>query len=195
MTRIPIGRRRLLAPLAISLCAIAAALIAVHDHTRKDSPRVGLHPTANSAAGAGLRFAETLAVEGVRHPSVFGRTLRSIAAPGAVERLRASFGSGAAQVRAMIRGANGVLRVVPLGYRVDAFGARTASVTIWLVALVGGYRIEPMAQWRLLTMDLVWTREGWRLADGRGARGPSPLSPLPLLAAEAASFREVRHVP
>ena len=68
-------------------------------------------------------------------------------------------------------------------------------MSVWMVALAGGPLLEPTAQWRLFTLELRWTETGWRVADGRGGRGPSPRSPLPLLVAEAATFTEVRHVP
>ena len=31
-----------------------------------------------------------------------------------------------------------MLRAAPMGYRIDAFDARSATVTVWMVALAGG---------------------------------------------------------
>jgi hypothetical protein len=137
---------------------------------------------------------QLLAVAGVRNPSIFGPDLERVAAPGAADKVRETLGAGAGQVRVLV-GSSGVLRAAPLGYRIDAFAPPRATVTVWMVALAGGARIEPVAQWRLMTMELVWTRGAWRIEGGRGGPGPSPLSRLPLLASEAASFSEVRHVP
>ena len=109
--------------------------------------------------------------------------------------MRAVFGAGAKEVRALVAGSAGVLRAAPMGYRIDDFDARSADVTVWMVAIAGGSRLEPTAQWRLLTLELAWTPSGWRVTGGSGASGPSPQSPLPLLVAEASTFKELRHVP
>ncbi|HEY6887327.1 MAG TPA: hypothetical protein VI300_06090 [Solirubrobacter sp.] len=151
-------------------------------------------PDRRDAATAALTFAQELAVTGVSQAAVYGPRLGRIAAPGAEARIRAAFGKGAEEVRRLI-GETGILRAVPMGYRVDSFSARAASVSVWMVALAGGSRLEPTAQWRVLTLDLAWTSTGWRVTDGSGGGGPSPRTPLPLLATEAATFKEPRHVP
>jgi hypothetical protein len=188
---------------ALAGAALLAAVAVGLSLTRASQPTVaqGRHVdrsdarTRSGAADAALRFTQTLAVSGVRDRRVFGIGLRRVAAPGAADRLRASFGAGAAQVRALVGGPSGFLRAAPLGYRVESFNEDAAAVAVWMVALAGGEELEPVAQWRLLTLNLVWTPKGWRASDGSGASGPSPLSPLPVLAAEVSSFREVRHVP
>jgi len=152
-------------------------------------------PDRPGAAKAGVRFAQELAVTGVQHPSVYRQRLAEIAAPGAEPSIRARFGTGAAEVRAAIGGRSGVLRAVPMGYRVEGFSRRWASVSVWMVALAGGARLTPTAQWRLLTLELAWTSNGWRVSDGSAGPGPSPGSPLPLLATEAATFKELDYVP
>jgi hypothetical protein len=134
-------------------------------------------------------------VAGVHDPAIFGSRLARVAAPGATNRLKQSFGAGAAEVRALLGTGQGVLRAAPLGYRLDSFSGTRAAVSVWMVALAGGERLEPVAQWRVLTLDLTWIRGRWLVAAGRGGPGPSPLSQLPVLAAEASTFKEVRHVP
>ena len=193
------GRWLVAAIVAIGLVALLVRALG-GSGDQPPSPRVVTpSPTAmpdrRSAAGAGVRYAQELAVAGVRRPAVYGRRLRQIAAPGAVGRVRAAFASGAEEVRALVGGELGLLRAAPIGYRIDSFDARWAKVTIWLVALAGGPALEPSAQWRLLTLDLRWTAAGWRVAGGSGARGHSPRSPLRRLVAEASSFEELRHVP
>lgn len=176
---------------AILAIAIAvSAVVVLHGSGPSEQPR----PTRSSAASAALRFVQLLAVAGVRDRSVFGPSLKRIAAPGAVDRVRETLGAGAEQVRGLL-GRSGVLRAAPLGYRVDAFVPPHATVTVWMVALAGGARMEPVAQWRLMTIELVWSNGTWRVESGHGGPGPSPLSQLPILADEAATFREVRHVP
>jgi hypothetical protein len=205
VTTVSSGPRRSAAmPLLIAL-AIVGALVAVaifalsgsgpQVAARPDPPKVELLPDRRTAASAAIRFANELAVVGVRRPSVYGRRLRAIAAPGAERRVRSIFGTGAEQVRSLVSGSAGLLRAAPMGYRIDDFDARSADVTVWMVAIAGGSRLEPTAQWRVLTLELAWTRTGWRVAGGSGANGPSPQSALPLLVAEASTFKELRHVP
>jgi hypothetical protein len=201
MTRTARSSRRR-AGIALGILAALSVLVLIVATTRRSPANTAAptyvarrRPDAASAAAAGVRFAKLLAVDGVRHRAVFGVRLRSIVAPGYLTRVRLTFGAGAAQVRSLLRGPDHVLRAAPLGYRVDALSSGRASVTVWLVALAGGSRLEPTAQWRALTLNLMWTAAGWRVTDGRGGRGPSPMSPLPVLAAEVSSFHEVRHVP
>ena len=84
---------------------------------------------------------------------------------------------GAEQVRALVKGPLGVLRAAPIGYRIDSYDGTRSEVTVWMVALAGGPLLKPVAQWRLLTIELEWTPQGWRVSGGHGAGGPSPDSP------------------
>jgi hypothetical protein len=191
------GRRRL--AIAAVVCLAGLLLVVLLAPSRKPpatrTSRASTPvPERRDAAEAALLFAHELAVTGVEHPSVYGRRLRTIAAPGAESRVREAFGTGAREGRKMI-GESGVLRAVPIGYRVDSLDTHKAEVSVWTVALAGGTHLNPTAQWRVLTLELTWTSSGWRVADGSGASGPSPESPLALLAAEASTFEELRHVP
>lgn len=193
--------RRHLLRLAVALPTIAFVVLAVvlirpqPETPSRSVTAPGPTPDRHSAADAALRYTQELVVVGVRRPEVYGRRLHEIAAPGSTTRVREAFGSGAEEVRALVRGKSAVLRAAPIGYRIDAFNTDQATVSVWMVALAGGPLLEPTAQWRLLTVELRWTEAGWRVEDGHGGGGPSPRSPLPLLVAEAATFAEVRHVP
>lgn len=190
-------RKRFRLAIAAVVCPpiIGLALLSIATPSRKQSPSsVVPTPDRGDAASAAVTFAQKLAVEGVSQIAIYGPKLRDVAAPGSEARVRAAFGQGAADVRALI-GKAGVLRAVPMGYRVDSFSRRAASVSVWMVALAAGSKLEPIAQWRVITLELAWTAEGWRVTDGSGGGGPSPRTPLALLATEAATFKELRHVP
>lgn len=180
-----------------TLAAIGLTIVVAGGHPREDTapPSPAPTPDRRSAAGAALQYTQELAVTGVRHPGVYGPRLEQIAAPGSLARVQADFGKGAEEVRALVKGRSGVLRAAPMGYRIDAFDAGKAEVSVWMVALAGGPLLEPVAQWRVLTIDLVWTSAGWRVTGGHGAGGPSPRSSVAALATEAATFRAVNHVP
>jgi hypothetical protein len=188
-------RRRLRLAVAVVVCApvvgILLLLIVAPSRQQAAAPPA---PDRREAANAAVTFAQELAVTGVSETAVYGPRLRRIAAPGAEARVRAAFGKGAEEVRRLI-GETGVLRAVPMGYRIDSFSARAASVSVWMVALAGGSKLEPTAQWRVLTLDLTWTSSGWRVTNGSGGGGPSPQTPLSLLATETATFKELQHVP
>ena len=85
----------------------------------------------------------------------------------------------------------------PMGYRIDDFDARSADVyRLDGRARRRHRRLEPTAQWRVLTLELAWTPSGWRVT-GRQRRPAVRRreSPLALLAAEVSTFKELRHVP
>jgi hypothetical protein len=197
-SRRPVRRAALTAGgVLVALALVAAFALRAAPHTDAGAPkaRPAFVASPATAAAAALNFVQLLAVTGVQDPAVFGARLHQIAAPGADARVRSTFGAGAAQVRALIQGPSGVLRAAPLGYDVESISPSSATVAVWVVALAGGAKLEPVAQWRVLTLELVWTRSGWRIANGTGASGPSPTSPLRVLAAESSRFDEVRHVP
>lgn len=178
-------------------CAVTIASVLAATRVSETVPTPAPSPTPDrfGAASAALSYTQELAVTGVREPSVYGPRLRQIAAPGAEDEVRAAFGEGAAEVRALVRGRSGVLRAAPIGYRIESLEGARATVAVWMVALAGGPLLEPVAQWRVLTIELQWTAGEWKVSGGHGARGPSPRLPLPELAARTASFEEVRHVP
>ena len=200
VTAVPSHRARyaLLAAAAIvviTLVAIVGRTSGSGTTAARPAAKPEIKPTRQNAAAAALTFTQELAVTGVRHPAVYGQRLQDIAAPGADDNVRAAFGAGATQVRALVKGRTGVLRAAPLGYRIDSFDPERATVSVWMIALAGGPLLEPVAQWRLLTIDLRWASDEWRVAGGHGGSGPSPRSPLTELAAQTATFAEVRHVP
>lgn len=200
VTAAPPNRRRrgvLLAAaiIAVGLVVLGAGASQSDPDTAPQSPRPTATPDRRSAATAALVYTQELAVTGVRRPSVYGRRLRQIAAPGSAADVRAAFGEGASDVRALVKGRSGVLRAAPVGYRIDALDRTHATVSVWMVALAGGPLLEPVAQWRVLTVELRWTSAGWRVTGGHGGPGPSPRSSLPQLVADTARFEEVRHVP
>jgi hypothetical protein len=103
-------------------------------------------------------------------------------------RLIAVFDEASAQTRAML-GADTVprpvivLRSVPVGYRVERFSPRAATVAIWYVGIVGsGATVEPQQSWQTQIVSLVWEQRGWRVSAFESSAGPTP----PLSSAEAA---------
>jgi len=125
----------------------------------------------------------------------FEAAARRLAAARTIDRVRSAFGEVDPDVVAAFADRRSVLRGAPLGYRIDTYDGARASVAIWSVAIAAAPNEPPQSQWRTLVVDLEWTPAGWRVTNGVGIDGPAPDTPQRELAAQAASFRSLRHVP
>jgi len=68
-----------------------------------------------------------------------------------------------------------LLRLVPLGHRVESFSPARARVAVWQVLLIGAAGGRVVASWSTSRADLVWRRGGWRVADFTSDEpGPGP---------------------
>jgi hypothetical protein len=134
-----------------------------------------------------------LALPALSNAASFERGVRRLAASGRSAEVRRAFGLAAREARASLAG--GVVRAAPLGYRVEHFDGRVASVAIWVVTLAAGRRLEPRSTWRRMTVDLVWESDRWKVTGGVGGPGPSPSSAARALLAEAASYRTLSLAP
>jgi hypothetical protein len=68
-----------------------------------------------------------------------------------------------------------LLRLVPLGHRVESFSPARARVAVWQVLLIGAPGGRAVASWSTSRADLVWTRGGWRVAGFTSDEpGPGP---------------------
>ncbi|MGE0026382.1 MAG: hypothetical protein AB7O78_06830 [Thermoleophilia bacterium] len=68
-----------------------------------------------------------------------------------------------------------LLRLVPLGHRVESFSPARARVAVWQVLLIGAPGGRVVASWSTSRADLVWTRGGWRVTGFTSDEpGPGP---------------------
>ncbi|WP_217914785.1 hypothetical protein [Miltoncostaea marina] len=68
-----------------------------------------------------------------------------------------------------------LLRLVPLGHRVESFSPARARVAVWQVLLIGAPGGRVVASWSTSRADLVWGRGGWRVAGFTSDEpGPGP---------------------
>ena len=148
-------------------------------------------PTARTRAGAVAAAALSItAFDGdvLLHPERLRSVVGRIASTSSRERLIEAFSQASAQTRAKL-GADTVprpvivLRSVPIGYRVERFSTRGATVAVWYVGIVGsGATVEPQQSWRTQIVSLVWERGAWKVSSFASSPGPTP----PLSTAEAA---------
>ena len=82
-----------------------------------------------------------------------------------------------------------VLEMVPLGYRVEAFSARRATVAVWQVTLLATPERAPIAAWSTSRAELVWSGGRWRVKRfGTDTPGPVPSVTAPAATAAPADF-------
>jgi hypothetical protein len=108
----------------------------------------------------------------------------NIASTASRTRLTVAFMQASAQTRAKLGADTAprpviILRSVPVGYRVERFAPREATVAIWYVGIVGsGATVEPQQSWQTQIVSLVWERGTWKVSTFESSSGPTPpLSP------------------
>ena len=68
-----------------------------------------------------------------------------------------------------------LMRLVPLGHRVESFSPSRARVAVWQVLLLGAPGGRVVASWSTSRADLAWTKGGWRVARFTSDEpGPGP---------------------
>jgi hypothetical protein len=87
-----------------------------------------------------------------------------------------------------------ILRAAPVGYRVDSYSPRSATISIWRVGIIGsGASVDPQQSWATETVTLVWESGRWKVAGFSSSPGPTP--PLPTGAAATPRGELFRTVP
>ena len=81
------------------------------------------------------------------------------------------------------------LRMAPVGYRIEAYSARRASVAIWQVTLLASAEREPIAAWATSRAELVWSGGRWRVERfAPDTPGPTPAVLAPTISTPPAEF-------
>ena len=87
-----------------------------------------------------------------------------------------------------------ILRAAPVGYRVDSYSARSATISIWRVGIIrSGATVDPQQSWATETVTLVWESGRWEVAGFSSSPGPTP--PLPAGVAATSRSELFRTVP
>ena len=82
-----------------------------------------------------------------------------------------------------------VLKMTPLGYRVEAFSAGRATVAIWQVTLLATPERAPIAAWSTSRAEVLWSGGRWRVERfGTDTPGPVPSVPAPAATAAPGDF-------
>lgn len=142
----------------------------------------GFERSEAGAASAGVAFAADaeqqmlyLDDDGIEHAQ------RQISASAATDRLLEERTDHIAEWRRVVETGTGQLWwiVTPLASKVDQFTADEATVEVWVAYVVSRQgATTPRVWFGLVSLDLVWERDDWRVAAQSMADGPSPqLSP------------------
>ena len=82
-----------------------------------------------------------------------------------------------------------VLKMTPLGYRVETYSTRRATVAIWQVTLLATPERAPIAAWSTSRAELIWSGGRWRVERfGTDAPGPVPSVTAPATTAAPDDF-------
>jgi hypothetical protein len=151
-------------------------------------------PTPDGAARAAARALASLAdARLLRDPAARAAAVAAIAPAGYGAQLRPLF-DRAYEYLAQALGEPGgddsvVLQMTPLGYRVEAFSVRRASVAVWQMTLLGTSERPSIAAWSTSRAEMVWSGGRWRVERfGSDSPGPTPAVTAPTAAGEPDQF-------
>lgn len=87
-----------------------------------------------------------------------------------------------------------VLTMAPVGYRVEAYSRRQATVAVWQVTLLATSERAPIAAWSTSRAELAWSRGRWRVERfGTDVPGPAPSVTAPATTAGPSDFVAAAH--
>jgi hypothetical protein len=82
-----------------------------------------------------------------------------------------------------------VLRMTPIGYRVEALTARRATVAVWQVTLLATPERTPIAAWSTSHAELAWSQGHWTV-ERFGVDTPGPVPSVTAPSATPTGARE-----
>lgn len=181
------------------------AQLAGATHMNGDVP-VGYPRTRAGAVAAATNYSAVLAGPLVLEAAGYRAAESVIASPSAQAQVRAEGEQAMAAVddstRAVTEAQRGVrvlVRYTPVAYRITAYDASRATVSIWGLWLVGEQGLlTPTETWSTRTVGLQWTGGDWKLADSSTVAGPTPqpgqqATPTSELPPQLTDFEEYSH--
>ena len=145
--------------------------------------RARTHPyarTSEGATAAATVYLSALSGPILLDPDAVSRTLKRIVSTASRDELVSAYRTAAIRARGQLGVASAsdpslVLRTAAVGYRVDGFQRRAATVSLWRVGIVGGpATVEPHQSWRTETVSLIWEDGIWKIDAVRSSPGPTP---------------------
>ncbi|HKE99393.1 MAG TPA: hypothetical protein VKG45_10740 [Actinomycetes bacterium] len=169
---------------------------------------VGYARTRAGAIAAATNYVAVLSDERSLDAGWRDQAIQIIAAPDAAAALRRSAATNATLLSRVLRlpakpdGVAVLLRVIPVGARVERYDENSATVSIWQTSLGGSTNGAPVQQaWGTTRVTLRWVGDDWKQVSASTAVGPTPLADdaLPTAASELIAktrdFEEYRYAP
>jgi hypothetical protein len=178
---------------------------------------VGWDHSEAGAVGAATNYTSALASSELMFDADRrSAAVETVAAPQALERLRADleeqakviaasfFGiEDADKALAQVQTSKVVFQTIPVRYHLDSYDGSHAQVTIWQTG-VGGYQdssLPPQEAWGMTTVRLQWIDKDWKETGATVKDGPVPVAdsnpptPAPDLIHEVQQFKDYHYAP
>jgi hypothetical protein len=174
---------------------------------------VGYARSRQGAIAAAANYTRALSSALILDTASRRAAIDTLAAPGARARLQRNFDQAVVSLRqglgltgAAAEGTQVLLRATPVGWRVDAYGAGSARVALWVTSVGGSLggdqgSVPIQEAWGTTTVDLRWVGGDWKQWSTTTTPGPVPIADVspPTAAAEligkANEFKEFTYAP
>jgi hypothetical protein len=201
------------APDAAAGTPAAAATRVVGPRRVENGVKVGYARSQQGAVAAAANYTTALASDLILDQAWRRAAIDTLAAPEARARLQRTFDQAVAELRsglgvtgAAADGAQVLLRVTPVGWRVSEYSTTAATVAIWVTSVggsIGGADgpVPIREGWGTTTVDLRWVDDDWKLVESVTRDGPVPIADVapptaaPQLVSEADTFKEFTYAP
>jgi hypothetical protein len=192
--------------------AAATATKGVGPRRIENGVKVGYAHSREGAIAAAANYTTALSSDLLLDPARRKAAIDTLAAPEAKARLQQRFDQAVASLRSGL-GVSGasedaqvLLRATPVGWRVEEYSDRAATVAIWVTSVggsIGGTDgpVPIREGWGTTTVELRWAGGDWKQVDSTTTDGPVPIADVapptaaPELVSKANEFKEFTYAP
>jgi hypothetical protein len=192
--------------------AAATATKGVGPRRIENGVKVGYAHSREGAIAAAANYTTALSSDLLLDPARRKAAIDTLAAPEAKARLQKRFDQAVASLRSGL-GVSGatedaqvLLRATPVGWRVEEYSDRAATVAIWVTSVggsIGGTDgpVPIREGWGTTTVELRWAGGDWKQVDSTTTDGPVPIADVapptaaPELVSKANEFKEFTYAP
>ena len=192
--------------------AAATATKGVGPRRIENGVKVGYAHSREGAIAAAANYTTALSSDLILDPTRRKAAIDTLAAPEAKARLQKRFDQAVASLRSGL-GVSGasedaqvLLRATPVGWRVEEYSDRAATVAIWVTSVggsIGGTDgpVPIREGWGTTTVELRWAGGDWKQVESTTTDGPVPIADVapptaaPELVSKANEFKEFTYAP
>ena len=174
---------------------------------------VGYQHSEEGAVAAATNYARVLSSTLILDRSKRRAAIEALAAPETLARQQRAWDQAVASLNKGLGVTNGaakdgtiLLRAVPVGWRMEKYSDKRATVAIWVTSVLGALGGPPQGvpvreAWGTTTVELRWVDGDWKLLDTTNTDGPRPIADPDTptadsqLIPEAQQFKEFNYAP